>query len=489
MLSVIGLAFPTWFFVARLVLAFLALVGFLYLIQTWRHPRLGVAIVFTSVETFGVSVLIALSAWLAAKQGERWEPVAALQLTMAAIPVIAPPFIWVGYVLLGGFAAQLVLIELYQQYVGLGPFVGAEPFGSLCVPLAALGVLLVRKERQQIGLAYIRAQSEAAALVRLAPVLASIREELGLANRALEVVALRSDRTPGALPRSIHRLDTLRDQLDALSTPIEPPHDGERDLLTRDAQYGAFVFALLGCIVLVFAGWSTHALPVGYSTEMSLAIAVGYGFIALWLWLKRARPTIRRGVIACSLVLGSAMVLAVYMHSYWVTLDGLVFPFIGEKLILMILVVLRFPRLWIGALLIALIAASHIAIDAIFATAPIPLEPWHMLTFAAIGLGFLVMSEQRRIAKLALLRAETIKSSLHRRANLSIALCDQLNTPLQTVLGIVELQPPTSATTEAFARIEQLRASSKRLARLVEELPPDLHRVSLDSAAHLRRRV
>src|SRR6185436_18933088 len=58
---------------------------------------------------------------------------------------------------------------------------------------------------------------------------------------------------------------------------------------------------------------------------------------------------------------------------------------------------------------------------------PDALAPWHMLLFGLIGFGFLVMGENRRIASIGLLRAEAMKSSLYRHAQLSIALCDQLN--------------------------------------------------------------
>lgn len=484
-----GLPFPTWFFTVRLALAFFAVVALAYLVWTWRRPRLRVALVFLLVELVGVAILITVSARLAADLGARWEPIAALQLVIAAIPLIAPPFLWMGYVLLGGFAAQLVLIELFQRQAGLGPLVGAEPFGSLCVALVALAVLVLRRERQQVGLAYIHSQSEAATLSRLAPVLSAIRDELDRAIRALEVVESQTAMTPEAFPRSILRLDTLRDQLDAFEVPAASElHEDERQLLAHDSQHGALIFAVVGIAVLLFAAWSSRALPVGYSTQLALYIAAGYGVLVVWLWRTRARPTVRRGVLASILLLAAAEVLAMYMHSYWVQLGDRVFPFIGEKLIMMILVVLRFPRLWIGVMLLALVVITHIAIEAIFATQPIPLEPWHMMVFAVIGLGFLIMGEQRRIASIALLRAETIQSSLHRRANLSLTLCDQLNTPLQTLVGIIEMLPPSASTRDALSQIERLR-SCDELTKVVEEIPPDLRRAALNGAGHLERRA
>jgi hypothetical protein len=109
--------------------------------------------------------------------------------------------------------------------------------------------------------------------------------------------------------------------------------------------------------------------------------------------------------------------------------------------------------------------------------------------FAAIGLGFLVMGEQRRIASIALLRAETTRSSLHRHADLSLALCDQLNTPLQTVMVIVGALPATASTLEAAQEIEELRTTSLELSRHIEELPPELRRLSLDGAVDLMPRA
>jgi hypothetical protein len=78
---------------------------------------------------------------------------------------------------------------------------------------------------------------------------------------------------------------------------------------------------------------------------------------------------------------------------------------------------------------------------------------------------------------------------LHRHASLSLALCDQLNTPLQTLIGVVSTLPPSAATAQAASRIEQLRDSSQELTNLVDALPPELQRASFDSAVDLKRRT
>jgi hypothetical protein len=485
-----GVALSGLYVAGRYAFAALSLIGLGYIAWTWQRPRHTVAVAFMIFEVLSVQVLVVWLTWAAANVGERWEPIAALQLAMAATPFVAATHIWAGYPILGLFAADLVLAELYQQHVGLGPLAGAEPFGSLTVVLAAMAVLLLRTQRQRVMLARIRTQSEASALLRLEPLLTSIGEKLVQATHALDAIAHESTQKAGAFPRAIERLDTLRNRLDALRAPgPEPVHGGERGLLARDAQMGSFIFAVFGVAALAFSGWSTKTLPVGYATELSWRLAILYAVVALWLRITRSHPTIRRGVLAAILLLSSAQLLAMYMHSYWVQLDDLVFPFLGEKLIMMTLVVVRFPRLWIGVLLLVIIAISQIAIQVIFATAPIPLSPWHMLMFAAIGLGFLVMGEQRRIASIALLSAETTRSSLYRHADLSLALCDQLNTPLQTVMVIVSALPTSASTIAAMSRIEDLRTASQDLTRHVEELPPELRRLSLDGALDLMPRV
>src|SRR5262249_16036077 len=152
-----------------------------------------------------------------------------------------------GYALIGVYAAELVLIMLYQQHVGLGPLPAAEPFGSLTIVAVALAVLTLRNQRERIGLAFIRTVSETTALVRLAPLVASIRDAIEPTIRALDTIKPSSDPQVSALSRSISRLSSLREQLRTLSTPALMPRRAEEEsLLAKESQEGAIITGLAG---------------------------------------------------------------------------------------------------------------------------------------------------------------------------------------------------------------------------------------------------
>jgi hypothetical protein len=470
--------------IARQILAIYSLATLAYLVHTWRHPHLRLALVFSIIGVVGVVVLIPWIAWAAAQVGEQWRPIASAQLAVAGVPLFAP-FPWMGYLLLGVFTLELLLVVLYQQQLGF-VIPAAEPFASLCISAIALAVLLLRAQRNRIGLAYIRRTSEAEALSRLSPLLASICQEIERAVVALSMLSATSDPRGPAFARTIARLSVLREQLDALNT--SPPNvtvEGERSLLAKDSYVGATIFALAGLAVAALAAWGTRMLPLGITPQLLLCVAIGYAAIPIWLWSAHEQPSLRRGVFASTLLLVSGAIIAVYVHLQWVRLPDFTFPTIAPKLLLMVPVLLRMPRLWIGILLLSVTAIPHIIIQVAVAPERPALEPWHMLVFALIGLGYLIMGEQRRIASIALLRAEVYAASLFRQANLSLAICDQLNTPLQTLVGLVATVPPSASTAEVSVHLARLRDLSKELTRLVGEFPPELHRSSLDAAREL----
>src|SRR5262249_29429119 len=158
-------------------------------------------------------------------------------------------------------------------------------------------------------------------------------------------------------------------------------------------------------------------------------------------------------------------------------------PYVGHKLLLIGIVLIRPLRLWLGVLLVALVSVEALVLHlTIAAVRPPPLEPWHTLLFSALAVGFMLMGEQRRLASLKLLRAQSESSALQRRAGLFLALCDQLNTPLQTLLLRLEMvvtsrQPVTVQVKERIALVHSL---SGQLHELAAAVPGRLVRASLD---------
>ncbi|MCU1282854.1 MAG: uncharacterized protein JWM53_6400, partial [bacterium] len=96
-------------------------------------------------------------------------------------------------------------------------------------------------------------------------------------------------------------------------------------------------------------------------------------------------------------------------------------------------------------------------------------EPWVTLVFMAIGVAALLLRDQRRVASLAVLRAESQATALHRRAAMLLALRDQLNTPLQTlVLGATRLalHEPTHDAARLATALHRLVGLSRELANV-----------------------
>jgi hypothetical protein len=116
-------------------------------------------------------------------------------------------------------------------------------------------------------------------------------------------------------------------------------------------------------------------------------------------------------------------------------------------------------------------------------------EPWTTIAFAIFGFVLMTLREQRRVASVALLRAEAHGASRRRRANLLLALRDQLNSPLQIlVLHAARLAQRSPADGAALlGSIERLMAISRRLAAIGDVGLAGAAPLSFDAGESLRR--
>jgi hypothetical protein len=468
----------------------LAAIGLMYFLFTWRRPNLDVATAFSIAEIGLVGVLIGWAGWTLAPLGREWQVVAVGQLALASIPLIAPRYVWVGIAFVILFSLQLVAIVVHQSQLPV------EPFNSLMMAAVALAVLALREQRQRIGVEYLRTASESATLQQLRPLFCSVREQLG---RALSTISEASasfgdpliDRSSSRLSdlgQRIGELESAADGADAISSS-----EAERLLFARDAQIGATLFAAGALGVVLFALLAVRGLALDGVPAMLWWCGAVYAVILCWLLWTRRRPTARRGLVASVCLFVVATASAVFMHVQWSNLLQPVNLFIGEKLILAALVMIRPLRLWLGMTMVGIVGlaaliAQHFA-PGLSATQQVrSLEQGHTLLFVGLGVVFMLMGEQRRIASLKLLRAQSEAGSLRRRASIFLALCDQLNSPLQTLLLRFTLRGRETGD-DLNASMERLRELSAQLRRLSSEQPGELQRLSLDGAAELRSAI
>jgi hypothetical protein len=156
------------------------------------------------------------------------------------------------------------------------------------------------------------------------------------------------------------------------------------------------------------------------------------------LHLLRRRPSAALSLAVKLAFLAACLGMFALAQPLWAQAGVPYEAFAGNKLLL-VGMALFLPRpLWLGLLLEAVFAAEAVGLYARLHMATIAErlcspEPWATLLYAAVGVGLLVMREQRRVASVALLRLEAERSALQRRTLLYLALRDQINTPLQTL--------------------------------------------------------
>jgi hypothetical protein len=473
-----------------------ALFGLVFVGLTWRKPQVTFAIVFSCVAIAASIVFVPWAALASAQEDRLWEAAAGAQLAMASIPLITPRFLWLGCILLGGLATATVVTFLLAAQLGISPMPAGEPFLSLSMGAIGLAVLFLREQRRRIGLEYIRTEADTRALSQIGPLLVSVRAQLDadLAALSEDVPELPDEAKDGPLKRALGRLASLRQQLEDLEQSPSDPGEAARQLQIRDSYVGVTYFAIGALLANTINLWSAHNLALGYAWDVLWIVEFVFLGVLIWLSWNRRAPSARRALWAGLVLFLAAMCAICSAHVYWVRLPQPAQPFIGHKLLLAALVLIRPRRLWLGVLLVAVVGAEAIALQSVLApTAPFsPLEPWHTLLFVVLALGLLFMGEQRRVASLQLIRKQAEASSLFRRASMFLALKDRLNSPIQTLVLRNALLEQTGAPPAILSRlqaaVDNLVSLSQQVAQVTGVVRTEHYQASLDAEEALRRR-
>jgi hypothetical protein len=421
---------------------------------------------------------------------------------MVSMALVVPRYFWLGVGMLALFAAETLFAYLYAHHLGLYSQVPpTEPYFSLFFAILGVGMLMLRHQRRQLAVRHIRMQAEAGALQRIGPLFNHLRDQLGGHLTAL-TSGLRSLHDGPSEAPPLLRMERATDRLTSLSGTLHDLVAGsattmeraERHLLARDAHIGTAVFVgMLAATTLVIL--LKNDVIVG-APLFPFAIAEAIFIFAMLLYVAgtQRRPSERRAMWIVLVLSATLLPLLTLNEVSLIAANRPYAPFMGHKFLMVSLALVAASRFRLGFVLILLTAASAVAAffllhmgarrDLISLS-----EPWVTLVFMVIGLVLLTMRERRRVASIQLLRVESETAADYRRMALILALRDQLNSPLQSLLSsaaALELDPQGSRDlSQIRIAVTGLVALSRQLAGIGEVIPGGSDRVSFDAAREL----
>lgn len=459
-------------------------VACVWFVATRRRPRPLLAYAFTGAAIADTLVVLPWITMVWCVVGRPFEAVNVPQVGMLTVALIVPRSLALGIAVLAAFLAEALFVTLYAYDLGIQALLPVgEPALTVCFCLPAVGLLLLRERRRRLARLHIRLQADSDALARLNPLFVDVRAELAtqLAIVATDLAGVAESPARASMARSCERLGAVDAKLGALAdasplarvTPVDVTRR-ERTFLAADEQLGAVVFAALGAVLaIVFSPIAFCELGPAYGINMIACGVINTVVLALLLRTRR-QPSQRRGRIAV-IVLYVAFLVAssVNQHAY-LAVQRPFNPFVGHKLLMLMLGLTAASWVSLGLPLIVFTAAEALTLyyllgfDALKDRISV-VEPGVMLAFLAISVAALLLRDQRRVTSLVLLRDESRLSALHRRAVMLLSLRDQLNTPLQTLVvdaTRVALQNPARDVSRVHAAVARLVALSRQLAQL-----------------------
>jgi hypothetical protein len=492
-----------------------AVLALAFLAATRDRPRARIACVLSSVQ---IVPLLALFPFLAAHWmalGRPCEVFVDLRLVLASLPLVATPSVRVGIALAVAFAGEAIAIDMWQRHVAMLPRLtdAAEPAASLAFAVASVALLGLRERRRRLTIRYLRVNSEATALERtsgqLDAVAREMEEPLNCMSAAFEQVRAAAPAAASVDDNTRHALAKLalvRERLAALisstgsaatsDSPAVAPSAAEQLLHARDAQNSVMALAVIALVGGTVGALSVHRLSLGLAPVLwVLQGGVGLACLASLYW-TRERPSVARSIALFLVLVLPYQAIFVYAQLQWSRLGVPYEPFWGHQAVMVVLTLAtpRYLGLGIGLqLLFALEAVGlyyGLQLSSIAHLVPLG-EPWQTLLFCAIGIAFLGIREQRRIASLRLLRREAEVAILLRRESLYMVLRDQINSPLQALtlaVGLLEVQNVAGPGVKAAAdALKELTAVAQKLPALDETVPAEALDVAFDGSAELER--
>lgn len=489
----------------------------LYFLGTRHRPSTRVALAFSVLVIAYSLILLPWTAVVWTALGRPLEAFTVPEVGMVITALVIPRFVSLGAVTLGLFAAESLFAYFHARQIVPEKLIPiTEPGATLGFALLGAGLLVLRERRRQLALRHIRVQSEAAALRGIGPLFSAVRADL-----ETELALLADERTRLGAGGSSSRIDRAVDRLVAVSRKLDNLIEGRPDLgrpaavdrslldetkpvaseaegllMARAAYSGAIAIAGVAAAweLLRFLTLRSHQLD-RESLVMTGTISVCLSCL-IYLVSTRRRPSARTARWLVLVIMGLVLTVGSIDQTQYLRMGRPYSPFLAHKMVMVILGLMTTRRSWPGIVLIIITAGIALAIyfdqhlgahrDLISLA-----EPWVTLVFMAIGIAGAAMREQRILASLRLLRAEATLSTLHRRALIFLALRDQLNSPLQTLLlwaDQLEGQRSRQELGRVHAGIERLIGRSRELAELDQLIPARARSGALDAERELQRR-
>jgi hypothetical protein len=414
---------------------------------------------------------------------------------MVCVALVIPAYWWLGAGVIGLFVGDSFFAYFHARHLGLAARIPIhEPY--LIIATAGLGgaLLFLRERRRRLALRHIEIEGEAVALRRVGPVLERVGGRLSDVLQSISQRLNRLDANPAPrMSRALDRLSQLNGKLELLVTDPSPAGEGglrasERELLDRDAHIGAMVLALFLATASTSIGLVARAPGLHFS-----GLAIGCWLVVAYLFVTRKRPSQTRALWTIIITFTAGLAVVSYNEAAWLRLNQPYTPLVAHKALLVIPAFVAASRRWLAVTMILVTLASGFWIywalelyrhKDILSWA----EPWTLLVYAVSGFAATLMSEQRLVGSIELLRLEAEGVSLARRCLLFLALRDQFNSPLQTlVLGTAQLEASGTPLENLHADIEELVALSSQLVELDAVIPEEFQRLSLDADRGLRR--
>jgi hypothetical protein len=486
------------------ILAGVSALALAVLLWRWKRPNAQLASALSAVL---IAYALILLPWIAmgwCRQGRPVEAFTVPEVAMVSIALIIPRPLWIGAVTMGLFALEGVFVIEYARHLGLADRVPInEPFASMVCAALGIGFLVLRRRRRVLTRQHIVIQGEVAALRRMAPLFVGVRDELSAQLAVLaNATEGRTDAPSQSLHRAVGRLTDVGASLEGLvkdEAPAVPAQaqesaaaasDTEKALLDRDAWNGATVLVTVTLVGISLILSISHQGLDQRGLRLNLVVLLFAVALLGYLVVSRLRFGGRGGIWAVVALTLVFLPVASYNQAVLAHSDRPYVALLGHKLVMVALAMIAASRFRIGLALIVATAVNAMALFYVLHLGAhkelIPFaEPWEVLVFLLIAVIALRMREQRLIASVRLLRAEAEVSSLQRRAAMFLALCDRLNSPLQTLVigaSAAESQP----VNDAVARLVEL---SRRIGELSAMVPQGSQRASFDAEAELRRRV
>jgi hypothetical protein len=264
-----------------------------------------------------------------------------------------------------------------------------------------------------------------------------------------------------------------------------------------DAAHHAAVALCATLVLFSLFGLAFMPFPFGSAVTSSRLIVVGWNLVLLApLWLERKTPRLTTGLVGWGLaalplvVVWWALIRVRGAHQHeWE-------PLLRQKAMFVVMALFAPPRLWLGLMVVAFLAADALLEYWVGGLARLPTlwthEPWATLVACFIGMLLMLVRtrdlsrERQEVARIERLQAT------EEVARMSLAVRDLANTPLQallTSLALLEKNCPAAhpflpPMQRALDRLTELNALLRRY-----ELPAGSAAVSLDSEALLGKKA